>query len=88
MSSFCGQVVGVVVMINKRNGCDGSLSVFTNMDEKVRDGRFGPVSTGQEMLELLSNVHYLLCKVCMSLILMLTIYTLTNFVRQLAIHLS
>ncbi|XP_045903150.1 cGMP-specific 3',5'-cyclic phosphodiesterase [Micropterus dolomieu] len=30
-----GEVVGVVVMINKRNGCDGSVSVFTNMDDKV-----------------------------------------------------
>ncbi|CAJ1052177.1 cGMP-specific 3'%2C5'-cyclic phosphodiesterase [Xyrichtys novacula] len=30
-----GEVVGVVVMINKRNGSDGSVSVFTNMDEKV-----------------------------------------------------
>ncbi|KAM9769298.1 cGMP-specific 3',5'-cyclic phosphodiesterase [Menidia menidia] len=29
------EVLGVVVMINKRNTCDGSLSVFTNMDEKV-----------------------------------------------------
>ncbi|XP_041789914.1 cGMP-specific 3',5'-cyclic phosphodiesterase [Chelmon rostratus] len=29
------EVVGVAVMINKRNGCDGSASVFTNMDEKV-----------------------------------------------------
>ncbi|XP_044046557.1 cGMP-specific 3',5'-cyclic phosphodiesterase [Siniperca chuatsi] len=30
-----GEVVGVVVVINRRNGCDGSVSVFTNMDEKV-----------------------------------------------------
>ncbi|KAI3352439.1 hypothetical protein L3Q82_005393 [Scortum barcoo] len=30
-----GEVVGVVLMVNKRNNCDGSLSVFTNMDEKV-----------------------------------------------------
>ncbi|KAM9314829.1 cGMP-specific 3',5'-cyclic phosphodiesterase [Pholidichthys leucotaenia] len=30
-----GEVVGVTVMINKRNGCDGSLPVFTNTDEKV-----------------------------------------------------
>lgn len=33
-----GQVVGVVVMINKRSSCDGSASVFSSMDEKVRDG--------------------------------------------------
>ncbi|XP_070769421.1 cGMP-specific 3',5'-cyclic phosphodiesterase [Enoplosus armatus] len=30
-----GEVVGIVVMINKTNACDGSVSVFTNMDEKV-----------------------------------------------------
>ncbi|XP_031141930.1 cGMP-specific 3',5'-cyclic phosphodiesterase isoform X2 [Sander lucioperca] len=30
-----GEVVGVMIMINKRDGCDGSVSVFTNMDEKV-----------------------------------------------------
>ncbi|XP_034067637.1 cGMP-specific 3',5'-cyclic phosphodiesterase-like [Gymnodraco acuticeps] len=30
-----GEVVGVAVMINKRNCCNGSVSVFTNMDEKV-----------------------------------------------------
>ncbi|KAM9363684.1 cGMP-specific 3',5'-cyclic phosphodiesterase [Symphorus nematophorus] len=30
-----GEVVGVVVMINKKNNCDGSGSVFTSMDEKV-----------------------------------------------------
>ncbi|XP_034544869.1 cGMP-specific 3',5'-cyclic phosphodiesterase [Notolabrus celidotus] len=30
-----GEVVGVVVMINKISGADGSVSVFTNMDEKV-----------------------------------------------------
>ncbi|XP_042341741.1 cGMP-specific 3',5'-cyclic phosphodiesterase [Plectropomus leopardus] len=30
-----GEVIGVVVMINKRNDCEGSVSVFTNMDEKV-----------------------------------------------------
>ncbi|XP_027138344.1 cGMP-specific 3',5'-cyclic phosphodiesterase [Larimichthys crocea] len=35
IKSHRGEVVGVVVMINKRNGCDGSASVFTNMDEKV-----------------------------------------------------
>ena len=35
MPAVCGQVVGIVVMINKRNG-DESVSVFTNMDEKVR----------------------------------------------------
>ncbi|XP_070843788.1 cGMP-specific 3',5'-cyclic phosphodiesterase [Chaetodon trifascialis] len=29
------KVVGVVVMISKRNGCDGSGSVFSGMDEKV-----------------------------------------------------
>ncbi|XP_070684470.1 cGMP-specific 3',5'-cyclic phosphodiesterase [Pempheris klunzingeri] len=29
------EVVGVVVMVNKRNGCDGSVSVFTDVDEKV-----------------------------------------------------
>ncbi len=46
-------------MINKRNGCDASVPVFTNMDEKVRDGRFWPISTGQKMLELLYIVHNL-----------------------------
>lgn len=30
-------------MINKRNGYDGSVSVFTSMDEKVMDGRFESV---------------------------------------------
>nr|XP_046268913.1 cGMP-specific 3',5'-cyclic phosphodiesterase-like [Scatophagus argus] len=30
-----GEVVGVVVMINKRSSCDGSASVFTSMDEEV-----------------------------------------------------
>ncbi|KAM8773573.1 cGMP-specific 3',5'-cyclic phosphodiesterase isoform 1-T1 [Acanthopagrus schlegelii] len=30
-----GEVVGIVIMINKRNGCDGLVSVFTNLDEKV-----------------------------------------------------
>ncbi|KAG8014823.1 cGMP-specific 3' [Nibea albiflora] len=35
IKSHRGEVVGVVVMINKRNGCDGSASVFTSMDEKV-----------------------------------------------------
>ncbi|XP_054461118.1 cGMP-specific 3',5'-cyclic phosphodiesterase [Anoplopoma fimbria] len=30
-----GEVVGVVVMINKRNDGDGSVPVFTDMDEKV-----------------------------------------------------
>ncbi|KAA8594873.1 hypothetical protein FQN60_012008 [Etheostoma spectabile] len=30
-----GEVVGVMIMINKRDGCDGSVSVFTKMDEKV-----------------------------------------------------
>uniref|UniRef100_A0A4W6G9Y6 Phosphodiesterase n=1 Tax=Lates calcarifer TaxID=8187 RepID=A0A4W6G9Y6_LATCA len=30
-----GEVVGVVVMINKRSFGDGSVSVFTSMDEKV-----------------------------------------------------
>ncbi|XP_040892453.1 cGMP-specific 3',5'-cyclic phosphodiesterase [Toxotes jaculatrix] len=30
-----GEVVGVVVMINKKGFGDGSVSVFTNMDEKV-----------------------------------------------------
>ncbi|XP_074552029.1 cGMP-specific 3',5'-cyclic phosphodiesterase [Halichoeres trimaculatus] len=30
-----GEVVGVVVMINKKHGSDVSISVFTNMDEKV-----------------------------------------------------
>ncbi|XP_062281753.1 cGMP-specific 3',5'-cyclic phosphodiesterase-like [Scomber scombrus] len=30
-----GEVVGVVVMINKRGSSNGSVSVFTNMDEKV-----------------------------------------------------
>ncbi|XP_059184522.1 cGMP-specific 3',5'-cyclic phosphodiesterase [Centropristis striata] len=30
-----GEVIGVVLMINKRNACDGSISGFTNMDEKV-----------------------------------------------------
>ncbi|XP_042254622.1 cGMP-specific 3',5'-cyclic phosphodiesterase [Thunnus maccoyii] len=30
-----GEVVGVVVMINKRHSSNGSVSVFTNMDEKV-----------------------------------------------------
>ncbi|XP_049901340.1 cGMP-specific 3',5'-cyclic phosphodiesterase [Epinephelus moara] len=30
-----GEVVGVVVMINKRNVCEGSDSAFTNNDEKV-----------------------------------------------------
>lgn len=54
MSSLCVQVVGVVVMINKRNVCEGSDSAFTNNDEKVRDGKLGPVTTGQQMLELLS----------------------------------
>lgn len=54
-----------MIMINKRDGCDGSVSVFTNMDEKVRDGRFGPVTTGQQMLELLSIVYDLLCDVCL-----------------------
>ncbi|KAL6110076.1 uncharacterized protein ACO6RY_19231 [Pungitius sinensis] len=29
------EVVGVVLMINKRKGCDGSVSSFTDMDEKV-----------------------------------------------------
>lgn len=37
---FCAQVVGVVVMINKRSFGDGSVSVFTSMDEKVRTWRF------------------------------------------------
>ncbi|XP_030599239.1 cGMP-specific 3',5'-cyclic phosphodiesterase [Archocentrus centrarchus] len=35
ISNHRGEVVGVLVMINKKNDCDGSLSVFTNMDEKV-----------------------------------------------------
>ncbi|XP_051240611.1 cGMP-specific 3',5'-cyclic phosphodiesterase-like [Dicentrarchus labrax] len=30
-----GEMIGVVLMINKRNECDGSASAFTNMDEKV-----------------------------------------------------
>ncbi|XP_069553497.1 cGMP-specific 3',5'-cyclic phosphodiesterase [Brachyistius frenatus] len=30
-----GEAVGVVVLLNKRNGYDGSHSVFTHMDEKV-----------------------------------------------------
>ncbi|XP_063738862.1 cGMP-specific 3',5'-cyclic phosphodiesterase-like isoform X2 [Eleginops maclovinus] len=30
-----GEVVGVAVMINKTNCCNGSVSAFTNMDEKV-----------------------------------------------------
>lgn len=33
---FCEQVVGVVVTINKRSSSNGLVSVFTNMDEKVR----------------------------------------------------
>ncbi|XP_068583315.1 cGMP-specific 3',5'-cyclic phosphodiesterase [Cebidichthys violaceus] len=35
IKNHSGEVVGVVVMINKRNSCDGSVSGFTNMDEKV-----------------------------------------------------
>ncbi|TKS68118.1 cGMP-specific 3',5'-cyclic phosphodiesterase [Collichthys lucidus] len=35
IKSHRGEVVGVVVMINKTNGRDGSASVFTSMDEKV-----------------------------------------------------
>ncbi|XP_035803023.2 cGMP-specific 3',5'-cyclic phosphodiesterase [Amphiprion ocellaris] len=35
MKNHWREVVGVVVMINKRSGCDGSPSGFTNMDEKV-----------------------------------------------------
>lgn len=71
MSPFHGQVVGVAVMINKRNGCDGSASVFTNMDEKVREGA---VITGEQILELFSIVYCLVCIVSMSVTLMQNIY--------------
>ncbi|KAE8300107.1 cGMP-specific 3',5'-cyclic phosphodiesterase [Larimichthys crocea] len=48
IKSHRGEVVGVVVMINKRNGCDGSASVFTNMDEKALI----------EMAKVLSEEHH------------------------------
>lgn len=37
---FYAQVVGVVVMVNRRSFGDGSFSAFTSMDEKVRTSRF------------------------------------------------
>ncbi|KAM4585460.1 cGMP-specific 3',5'-cyclic phosphodiesterase [Odontesthes bonariensis] len=47
-----GEVVGVVVMINKRNVCDGSLSAFTNMDEKVLSNHMDMLGMVLENIQL------------------------------------
>lgn len=46
-------------MINKRNSCDGSRSVFTNVDEKVRDWTL--VWRFFSIINIIYNVRYLPC---------------------------
>ncbi|KAM6939941.1 cGMP-specific 3',5'-cyclic phosphodiesterase [Xenentodon cancila] len=50
-----GEVIGVVVMINKRNACDGSLSAFTNMDEKVLSNHMDMLAVVLENIQLYEN---------------------------------
>uniref|UniRef100_A0A4W6G9H7 Phosphodiesterase n=1 Tax=Lates calcarifer TaxID=8187 RepID=A0A4W6G9H7_LATCA len=48
-----GEVVGVVVMINKRSFGDGSVSVFTSMDEKVLSNHMDVLSKEHHSFEVL-----------------------------------
>lgn len=47
-----GEVLGVLLMINKRNSCDGSRSVFTNVDEKVLSNHMDVLGTVLDNVQL------------------------------------